>query len=335
MADKRLPATPRKRREMAKKGMVPRSAELAAALVFIAGFTAVALTISGALSEVRRLMALAVSPQANVFNILQYAVIAFVKVIVPPVLAAFLACCAAHIFAGERTFSLRFSLEKLNVVAGIGRMFSRRAIFEILKGIVKVVAVGIVAGLALQKLVPSIIYSPGAVQEVVYAYLARIGLVAAAIAIADFVYQRWEYEKSIAMTTEEAKEETKETEGNPEVKRKLKQWMRKITVARASVKNVKNASVILTNPTKYAVGLRYEQGKTPAPVVVAKGTGRLAEKIRTEAARLGVPVVQNPPLARALYRLDIGKSIPPELYRAVAEVLAQIWRAAKERGLRV
>lgn len=331
MSDKRIPATPRKRGEVAKRGYVPRSAELSAALTLLAGFAAVALVIPGALEKTRGLLAIAAG-SSDVGAVLKYALPAFLGIAGAPELAALLAGIAAHFITGGRVITFRLNWP--NPAAGLARMFSRKAAFEILKGLLKVGAVGAVAFCELKKLLPLIMYAPEAAGKLAFAFLAKVGLVAAAVAVIDFAFQRWDYERSIAMTPEEVKEETKETEGSPEVKRKLRQWMRKIAAARASLKNVKKATVVLTNPTKYAVGLMYEKEKTPAPVVVAKGSGKLAEKIRREALRLGVPVVQEPPLARALFKLDVGKSIPPALYRAVAEVLVRIYRAA-ERGVRV
>lgn len=141
----------------------------------------------------------------------------------------------------------------------------------------------------------------------------------------DFLYQRWAYERRLYMTREEVREEIKETEGNPQIRSARRRRHREVARARM-MHQVPRAQVVVTNPTHLAVALRYVPEETDAPVVVAKGKGWLARRIAEVARRHGVPVVSDPPLARSLYRIKLGAAIPPALYRAVAGLLAYLWR---------
>jgi flagellar biosynthetic protein FlhB len=146
-------------------------------------------------------------------------------------------------------------------------------------------------------------------------------------ALIDFVYQKYTYKKSLRMSKQEIKDEYKQTEGNPEVKAKIRQLQREMAKKRMMAE-VPKADVVITNPTHYAVAIRYDKSKDEAPRVVAKGVDNLAIKIKEIAREAGVMIVENPPLARELYKsVEIGELIPPKLYKAVAEVLAYVYKA--------
>jgi flagellar biosynthetic protein FlhB len=157
----------------------------------------------------------------------------------------------------------------------------------------------------------------------------------AIVAALDYAYQRYQFEKNLRMTKQEVKDEMRDAEGNPEIKGRIRRKMREISRKRMMA-DVKTASVVITNPTHFAVALKYEAGKGGAPKVVAKGADLIALKIREIAAENNVPLVENPPLARSLFKLtEVGDEIPQSLYKAVAEVLAMIWRLdARRRGAR-
>jgi flagellar biosynthetic protein FlhB len=145
------------------------------------------------------------------------------------------------------------------------------------------------------------------------------------LALIDFFYQRQVFEKNMRMTKQEVKDELKDSEGNPEIKRFQKQQMFQ-SLLRRIIAQVPKASVVITNPTHFAVALRYDE-KTAAPICIAKGVDHLALKIRERATVSGVTIVENPPLARSLYRsVELDRPIPPELYQAVAQVLAYVYR---------
>lgn len=229
---------------------------------------------------------------------------------------------------------LKPDLNKLNPVEGIKRLFSLKTIFEAFKGVLKVTVVGIVIYLILKsdfsKFVASVYSEPMAtlvfiVKEcmklLMYAVLLYI-----LIAAVDFAYQKWEYEKKLRMTKQEVKEEYKQREGRPEVKAAIRRRQREIAMRRM-MQEVPQADVVITNPTHYAVALKYEPEKRDAPYVVAKGVDNVAKKIIEIAKENDVPIVEKPEIARELYRLvDIDEEIPEKLYKAVAEILAFVFR---------
>jgi flagellar biosynthetic protein FlhB len=154
----------------------------------------------------------------------------------------------------------------------------------------------------------------------------------AILAGSDYLFQRWQYYKNMRMTHQEYKEEVKQTEGDPVLKARMRSIQMEIARKRMMT-DVPKSDVVITNPNHYAVALRYEPEKSHAPVVVAKGQNYLAQKIREIAEAEGVPLVENPPLARAIYKqVDVGQAIPAPLFKAVALVLASVWKLAQKRG---
>jgi flagellar biosynthetic protein FlhB len=150
------------------------------------------------------------------------------------------------------------------------------------------------------------------------------------LAVFDYAFQRWDYEKSLRMTKEEVKQEHKEFEGDPLIKSRIRSIQRE-TAHKRMMADVPKADVIITNPIHYAVALRYVSGEMTAPVVVAKGARKVAEKIKAVAEEYSIPVVEDPPLARALFTMcDVGMETPIELYKSVAEILAYVYRLKQE-----
>jgi len=169
------------------------------------------------------------------------------------------------------------------------------------------------------------------VGKIIFSLILKISISLGSLAILDYIYQRWEYEKSLRMTREELKEELIRYEGRPEVRQRIRAMQRQLT-QRRMMQEVKRADVVVTNPTRLAVALRYEPKEASAPRVVAKGARLIAEKIIEIAKENGIPVIENKPLARALFKLvEIGAVIPMSLYGAVAEVLAYIYRIGKAK----
>jgi flagellar biosynthetic protein FlhB len=157
----------------------------------------------------------------------------------------------------------------------------------------------------------------------------RMALVLFIIALFDYAYQKWEFEKSIKMSKQEIKEEYKQMEGDPKIKAKIRQKQRELA-QRRMMSDVPKADVVVTNPTHIAVAIQYDQHNMSAPLVVAKGEDRIAQKIREIAEEHDIPIVENKPLARALMKqVEIGESIPEDLYRSVAEVLAFVYKLKK------
>jgi flagellar biosynthetic protein FlhB len=152
------------------------------------------------------------------------------------------------------------------------------------------------------------------------------------LALLDYAYQRWEHEKELRMTKQEAADEMKLMEGDPEVRKRRQTLARQLSRQRM-MKMVERADVVITNPTELAVALRYDERTMRAPRVVAKGARRMASRIRAVATLAGVPIVERKPLAQSLWRLcEVGDSVPPELYQAVAEILAFLMKLDKEQG---
>jgi flagellar biosynthesis protein FlhB len=246
----------------------------------------------------------------------------------------------AVIAAGAALFQSRLALsmsavmpkwERIDPVQGFQRLLSGRSLVEVLRAVLKLAVVGVVAYVTLRADLPLLAY-PGAegtalaaLGRVLWDLWLRIGLAFLVIAGLDYGYQFWQHEKSLRMTKQEVKQEAKEHEGNPQLRARLRQLQRQMA-QRRMMSDVRKADVVLKNPTHYAVALRYDSRKMRAPRVVAKGERLLALRIVEEANGHGIPVVENPPLTRALFKAcAIGREVPRDLYRAVAEVLAYVY----------
>jgi flagellar biosynthetic protein FlhB len=231
-------------------------------------------------------------------------------------------------------------LERISPAQGFKRLFSVRAVVELLKGVGKLVAVGAVAWFAVAPDMMSIerfiLLAPddaaNATRSIVVVLMAAVMAAMTLIAGADLLYQRISHRRSLRMSREELREEFKQSEGDPHIKGRLKQ-IRAERARRRMMADVPKADVVITNPTHFAVALTYEQGAMSAPRVVAKGADVIAAKIREIATASGVPIVENPPLARALYAtVDLDEEIPAEHYRAVAEVIGYVMRIKGRLG---
>lgn len=228
---------------------------------------------------------------------------------------------------------LKFDLKRINPVEGFKRMFSLRSLFELLKSVLKMIIVGYVAYSVIKpKFASFALYSDMETADsmkivftLAYEVMFKCSIALLVLAIVDYFYQRWEFEKSLRMTKQELKEEYREVEGSPEVKRRQREIMARLARGRM-LQQVPQADVVITNPTHIAVAIKYDSEEMEAPVVVAKGADEVAHKIVEIARQNGVPIVQNPEVARQLYRMiDVGEQIPPGLYHAVAEILAYVY----------
>lgn len=346
------PATPRRRQEARRKGQVARTGELGAALVLLAGF--------GTLF----LLAPYVSGEMLAFTkaLYQDSLVRFQRVEASEVPALFLEMLwtalrlaapvagatlvvgvlsqlvqVGFLTAGE---PLKPQLQRIDPISGFKRIFSKRALVELLKASIKIVVVGLLAYSAVRGSLPDYIeyMQIGPAQAAVHTGLlvfrlvVWIGIGLLVLALFDYLYQRWEFERSIRMTRQELKEEARQAEGDPQVRARIRQRQRQLASARM-IANVATADVVITNPVHLAVALKYDPKVMDAPTVVAKGAGRLAERIKEKAREHGVTIVENPPLARALYEaVPLDARIPEELFKAVAEVLAFVYRL---RGRRI
>jgi flagellar biosynthetic protein FlhB len=229
-------------------------------------------------------------------------------------------------------------LEKINPLSGFKRIFSLRAIVELVKSLLKIGFVGIVTFTVLWRKMPDILLlsqkSIGTALVTLGSLSVQMGMYASGallfLAILDYLYQKYDFEKSIRMSKQDIKDEFKNAEGDPLIKSRIKQRQREMAMQRM-MQEVPKADVVITNPTHYAVAIIYDEAKREAPYVVAKGVDYTAQKIKTIANEHDVMTVENRPLARALYsQTEIGDTIPEEFFKAVAEILAFVYRAKKK-----
>ncbi len=340
--------TPRRLQEARRKGQVAKSKDLSAAVVLMAAvalFYAVSQDSTAGLE--RRLTwyytnCFSIGLQDNqlywaIAGALMEALLAFAPVLAVIVLAAVLSNVmqSGFLLAPEAVMA---KLERINPLEGFKRIFSVDSLVELLKSILKVVVVGVVSYLVAAKYIPGLllVYFKHPAQEMTEVTAAVISVAAAGggvyllLALADFYYQRYSFLKKLRMTKQEVKDEYKQTEGDPQIKGWLRRRQREV-VMNSIRREVPRATVVVTNPVHYAVALKYEEGVTGAPVVVAKGAGDVAARLREIAVENRIPVVQNPPLARALFQqVDLGREIPAELYQTVAEVLAMVLRLRRD-----
>lgn len=340
-------ATPRRKQQARRKGTVTRSNDLNGALVLLA----LILVLPAALSKIAEGFMAGMSnglrsiPDNVDFN----SILGYFGTVVQPSLTglAFIAGTAlvvgvaanfaqvGFVMSGE---ALMPKLSKLNPGNGLKRMFSRQATFDGMKAAVKSGLFMYIGWTAIQGSWPQIVQlgtqTPAqalvSVGLIIKAIALRIAFLWLFLAGIDYFFQRKQVDRQLRMTKEELKQEMKESETSPELK--AAQHARRRRLAKGRMADaVKTADVIVTNPTHYAVAIKYEPGKSHAPIVVAKGVDFLAAKIREIAADNRIPIVPNPPLARALYKkCEIGDYVPRELFQAVAEVLAFVYRTLRK-----
>jgi flagellar biosynthetic protein FlhB len=335
--DRTESATPRRLQRARESGQAPVSHELSALVglgVFAVALAMVAPTEAHSLAL--RLSILFRRFDLGPAEALRLAALAALAAAAPVIAAALLAAAAAVLL--QTGFLLSLSplapdLSRLSPAAGLRRMVGVVHLVEGAKALAKLAAMGITVWFALRDALPRLWLAPfrdpsdlapvaaGLVLRVLVSVLA----VQAAIAIVDLVWMRVHHARGLRMSREEVREEQRESDGDPKIKARIRQ-IRLQRARRRMLAAVPKATVVVTNPTHYAVALAYDRGKSAAPRVVAKGVDSMAARIRETAAAHGVPLVANPPLARALHKLAIDAEIPPEHYKAVAELIAYVWR---------
>jgi flagellar biosynthesis protein FlhB len=228
------------------------------------------------------------------------------------------------------------SLSRINPLSGLKRLFGLKGVAEVFRGLLKMALVGAVVwrGLDLDALQAALHRPAGGLLGDFGAALLRLLLHAAAalavLAAADMAWVRWQHWRQLRMSREDLRQETRESEGDPHVKGRLRR-LREGRARRRMLAAIPKAAVVVTNPTHYAVALAYDQGQAAPPRIVAKGVDAMAARIREAASEHGVPIVPNPPLARALWRLELDTEIPAEHWQAVAEIIAYVLRLRRPR----
>ncbi len=237
------------------------------------------------------------------------------------------------------TKPMKPKFSKLNPLSGFKRIFSKDSLFELLKSIIKIILIIYVAYTSIKDHQNEIflLYDIPLLQVILLVGTIvidtglKIAFVYLIVGIADLIYQKHKFKEDMKMTKQEVKDEYKNTEGNPEIKGRQRSKMREAS-QRRMMQSLPSADVVITNPTHYAVAIKYDADKYSAPVVVAKGEDFLAQKIREAAKEHHIEIVENKPLARMLYaNVDVGQEVPPELYQAVAEVLAFVYSLRENR----
>ena len=261
----------------------------------------------------------------------------------PVFVAMFLVVVLSHLQQTKLLFTLEPlapKLERLNPVEGFQRLFSKRSAVKTAVACVKLVIVASVVFLVVRSYSKELAALPNLEAVAAYRFLFRVLVEIAAyilailliIGVVDYLYQRWQYTQELKMTKQEVKDERRSTEGDEETKRRTRQLGRQM-IMQGIKRDVPKADVIVTNPTHFSVALKYDSDKMAAPRVVAKGADELAFRIRELAIAHGVPIVEKPPLARALYySAKVGQDVKPEFYQAVAEVLAFVYRLGNNRA---
>lgn len=349
MSEKQFSATPRRRQEARKKGQVLKSQELTSALMLL-GFVAILkYWLPGMLLRMQQLFSYVwglstewtyVSIASLMINILWIAV----QILAPIFGAAVLVAVGSNYLQVRSLFTLeplKPDFSRLSPINGFKRMFGVRAWVELAKSLLKVILIGyflyasIRDNLGVFPALQQLDVRQGAVflGQAIADLAWKISISFLVLAVADFLYQWWEYEKNLRMSHEELKEEYKQTEGNPQLRSEIKKRQRAMAMRRM-MQDLKKADVVITNPTHLAVALRYDPKEQKAPYVVAKGQDEVALRIRELAKEYEIVIMENKPLARALYsQVEIGQIVPADLYKAVAEVLAFVYRLKKKRSI--
>lgn len=336
--------TPKRRREAREKGQVAKSTDLSPAIVFLATVFLVSLFPGFFYKNVREIMeiyyrAIAV-PAIDVNGMYPFFLllaIKFMTIMAPIFLFAVLAALAANYAQVGFLFTahpIKPDLNKINPINGFKRIFSKKALIELLKSMFKVLIVGYIAYLVILRSYPMILKMSDmettgvlfTIASIVYELAIKIGFALLLLAILDYIYQRFDFEQNLRMTKKEVKDELKQQEGDPLVKSRIRHRQRQLAMRRM-MEEVPSADVVITNPTHLAIALRYDKSRMGAPKIVAKGERLIALKIKKIAEENSVPVIEDRPLAQVLYKTgQIGFEIPVELYQAVAEILALIYK---------
>jgi flagellar biosynthetic protein FlhB len=340
--------TPRRQEQAKEKGQVARSRELNTMLVLFSAVMAASILGSsighGLMEVISKLLTI---ERENIFNpaamvnSLSSAILDTLNVISPFFLVMVVAAILGPISLGGFNFSTKaiaFKMEKLDPVKGIKRIFAIRGLVELLKALAKFMIIGSVALLFLYfnrtELIAlgSIPLEKGisnAINILLWAFLSFSSALII-VAVVDVPFQLWDHKKQIKMTRQEVKDDSKDSEGNPEVRGHVRQLQREMA-QRRMMEDVPDADVVITNPEHYSVALKYEPSSPKAPIVVAKGADLIAFRIRAVANEHNVTVLEAPPLARSIYyTTEINEEIPAGLFLAVAQILAYVYQLKKK-----
>lgn len=342
--------TSKKLSDARKEGQVAKSKEIANCLGLLAFFLVLKVLIGyignsflAIFSEIYNKIPEAVTmyqgniPEYDFIQIIKYAVIRLLYIVGPILAIGFLVAFLSEVVQVKwqvTTKPLMPKLSKMSPISGFKKIISVNSLVELLKSVLKIALIGIVIYNYIndKKEYIFFLYDMSLLQalqligDLVIDLGIKISVIYAVIALADYIYQKIKFKKDMMMTKQEVKDEYKQQEGDPQVKGKIRAKMREVS-QRRMMQSLPQADVVITNPTHYAVAIKYDPEQYDAPIVLAKGEDYLAQKIKEVAREHNVEIVENKPLARMLYaNVDVGQLVPPELYQAVAEVLAFVYQ---------
>lgn len=342
-------ATPRKRREAREKGQVSKSVEVITALSLLLMFGMLAVFGGGMIDGIKKLLThffTAAAPAdfsiAATTGYMKDAVWMFLQIMLPFLLAAMIGGVVFNVVQVGFLFTTKAvspKFDRISMMSGFKRIFSKRTLLDLAKSIIKLTILVMVAYGEYEKhmdkfalLMPeNLAMAADGMTESLLSVAFNLGIALAIFAPFDYMYQRWKHSKDLMMTKQEVRDEYKLTEGNPQIKGRIAQKQRQMSRMRM-VQSVRDADVVITNPTHYAVALSYKEGNA-APVVLAKGMDHLAQRIKEEAGKYLVEIVENKMLAQSLYFFcEVGDEVPEDMYKAVAEVLAYVYRMKNKGG---
>ncbi|MGC8653631.1 MAG: flagellar biosynthesis protein FlhB [Candidatus Kryptoniota bacterium] len=342
------PATPKRRQEIRKKGQVAKSVELTSAAVLLFGIVAIYIVSRGFVAQLGKFMRSFLSlsngyeiSDTSISKIAATVMLMFAEIVAPIILVVMIVGIISNLLQSGLMFTLQPILpksNKLNPLSGLKRVgFSEQSLMQLAKSILKMSLVGIIGYFSLRNLMNDSIQLMDSSPAGILSYMGngaftmsvRISGAFVVLAAIDYFFQRRKFERDIRMTKQEVKEEAKQNEGDPAVKARIRKEMYRRSRMRM-MQAVPTADVVVTNPTHYAVALKYDSKKMAAPKVVAKGKDLLAIKIKEIAMEHNVPIMEDKPLAQVLYKtVDIDETVPPELFRAVAQILAYVYQMKK------
>lgn len=335
--------TPKKLKDARKRGEIAKSQEFNSAFTYIM-FTMFAIALSTHALQygfvyLKKELAVEydVAGLENNLNDIGMKAIAAIFVLAGPFLGlAFVGALIANIIQTGLLFStesLKFKMSRMNPVSGLKNMFSKKALFNLVKNILKMILIAYVCYISFEKSGYYIINAAAVGTEKLYFLIlelvkdisTNLAILLFLLGMVDYIYQKYDYKKNLHMTKQEIKDEYKESEGDPHIKSMRRQKYKQFT--KQMLKDVESATVIITNPTHLAIAVRYDKNKDQVPVVVAKGADYMAGKIREIASNNAVPIMENKPVARAMYRsVEVGQPIPLDFYEAIAEMIALIYQ---------
>jgi len=331
-------------RKAREEGKVARSGDVSSALVLLAGTAALGLLgqniLASSVQMMRYFLSIAASPNALNGTLLSAGILWLVRIALPVIAIVFIVAILGNVIQVGFFFTAKpITPDFSRIVPRFGRWIQRsfastEALFNFAKSLVKIAVVGVIGYMNIMAALPHLtvlavtpfLASVGVISQVAFRVVLEVSIAFLAFGAVDYWFQRRQHMESLKMSKQEVKEERKMYEGDPLTRSRLRERMREI-MRRTMLKSVPKADVVITNPTHYAIALEYNRALMAAPTVVAKGADLVAQKIKEVAADNGVPIMENKPLAQALFReVDIGDTIPEKFYDALSIILAEVYR---------